>query len=217
MHFLPYILTPKHTSCLRCNSMLRISTACVTSITMNNRGQIITECNSHSSGPLLWLCSLLYFSEHLFSFFPTLHTISNRSTPHSYSSWQHLFCKKMGAMWHQFPPFSLCLPQNSVSSSSPSCYNLGSSLTLLEKAMAPHSSTLAWKIPRTEEPGGLQSMGSRRVRHKWATSPSLFTLMPWRRKWQPTPVFLPGESQGQEGLVGYRLWGRRESDTTEAT
>ena len=63
MHFLPYILTPKHTSCLRCNSMLRISTACVTSITMNNRGQIITECNSHSSGPLLWLCSLLYFSE----------------------------------------------------------------------------------------------------------------------------------------------------------
>ena len=40
MHFLPYILTPKHTSCLRCNSMLRISTACITSITMNNRGQL---------------------------------------------------------------------------------------------------------------------------------------------------------------------------------
>ena len=36
---------------------------------------------------------------------------------------------------------------------------------LLEKAMAPHSSTLAWKIPWTEEPGGLQSMGSLRVRH----------------------------------------------------
>ena len=39
----------------------------------------------------------------------------------------------------------------------------------------------------------------------------------WRRKWQPTPVFLPGESYGQQSLVGYRLWGRKESDTTEAT
>ena len=65
------------------------------------------------------------------------------------------------------------------------------------KAMAPHSSTLAWKIPRMEEPGGLQSMGSLRVRHDWATSLSLFTFMHWRRKWQPTPVFLPGESQRQ--------------------
>ena len=63
--------------------------------------------------------------------------------------------------------------------------------------MAPHSSTLAWKIPWTEEPGRLQSMGSRRVGHNWATSLSLFTFMHWRRKWQPTPVFLPGESQGR--------------------
>ena len=63
--------------------------------------------------------------------------------------------------------------------------------------MAPHSSTLAWKIPWTEEPGGLQSMALRRVRHDWATSLSLFTFMHWRRKWQRTPVFLPGESQGQ--------------------
>ena len=68
--------------------------------------------------------------------------------------------------------------------------------------MVPHSSTLAWKIPWTEEPGGLQSMGSRRVGHYWVTSLSLFTLMHWRRKWQPTPVFLPGESQGQKSLVG---------------
>ena len=86
-----------------------------------------------------------------------------------------------------------------------------------EKAMAPHSSTLAWKIPWTEEPGRLQSMGSRRVRHDWATSLSLFTFMHWRRKWQPTPVFLPGESQGQGNLVGCCLWGHTESDTTEAT
>ena len=73
---------------------------------------------------------------------------------------------------------------------------------LMEKAMATHSSTLAWRIPWMEEPGGLQSMGSLRVGHDWATSLSLFTFMHWRRKWQPTPVFLPGESQGWGSLVG---------------
>ena len=77
-----------------------------------------------------------------------------------------------------------------------------------EKAMVPHSSTLAWKIPWAEEPGRLQSMGSLRVGHDWATSLSLFTLMHWRRKWQPTPVFLPRESQGWGSLVGCHLWGR---------
>ena len=81
-----------------------------------------------------------------------------------------------------------------------------------EKAMVTHSSTLAWKIPWTEEPGRLQSMGSLRVGHDWATSLSLFTFMHWRRKWQPTPVFLPGESQGRRSL-----WGHTESDTTEVT
>ena len=86
-----------------------------------------------------------------------------------------------------------------------------------EKAMAPHFSTLAWKIPWMEEPGRLQPMGLLRVGHDWATSLSLFTFMHWRRKWQPTPVFLPGESQGQESLVGWCLWGHTESDTTEAT
>ena len=48
------------------------------------------------------------------------------------------------------------------------------------------------------------------------TSLSLFTFMHWRRQWQPTPVFLPGESQGQGSLVGCHLWGCTESDTTEA-
>ena len=86
-----------------------------------------------------------------------------------------------------------------------------------EKAMAPHSSTLAWKILWTEEPGRLQSVRSLRVEHDWATSLSLFTLMHWRRKWQLTPVFLPGESQGRGSLVGCCLWGRTESDMTEAT
>ena len=76
-----------------------------------------------------------------------------------------------------------------------------------EKAMATHSSTLAWKIPW---------MGLRRVWQDWATSFSLFTFMHWRRKWQPTPVFLPGESQGRRSLVGCLLWGHTELDTTEA-
>ena len=95
---------------------------------------------------------------------------------------------------------------------------LADSYTLLtEKAMAPHSSTLAWKIPWTEEPARLQSMGSLRVGHDCATSLSLFTFMHWRRKWQPTPVFLSGESQGQGSLVGCRLWGRIELNMTEVT
>jgi len=72
--------------------------------------------------------------------------------------------------------------------------------------MAPHSSTLAWRIPWTEEPGRLQSMGSLRVGHDWVTSLWLFTFMHWRRKWQPTPVFLPRESQGWGSLVGCHLW-----------
>ena len=76
---------------------------------------------------------------------------------------------------------------------------------------------LAWKIPWTEEPGRLQSMGSQRVGHDWETSLSLCTFMHWRRKWQPTPVFLPGESQRRESLVGCRLWGHTVSDTTEVT
>ena len=81
-----------------------------------------------------------------------------------------------------------------------------------EKVMAPHSSTLAWKIPWIQEPGGLQSMGSRKVRHDWATSLSLFTFMHWRRKWQPTPVFLPGESQGR-GAWWASVYGVAQSRT----
>ena len=91
-----------------------------------------------------------------------------------------------------------------------------SSDLLTEKAMALHSSTLAWKIPWTEEPGPWgrkESDTTERLHFHF----SLSTFMHWRRKWQPTPVFLPGESQGWGSLVGCRLWGRTESDTTEAT
>ena len=87
--------------------------------------------------------------------------------------------------------------------------NWGVVLKETEKAMAPHSSTLAWKTPWMEEPGGLQSMGSLRVGHDWVTSLSLFSFRHWRRKWQPTPVLLPRESQGRRSLVGCRLRGQQ--------
>ena len=73
----------------------------------------------------------------------------------------------------------------------------------------------AWKAAVHEV--ALQSMRLRRIGHDWATSLSLFTFTHWRRRWQPTPVFLPEESQGWGSVVGCRLWGCTESDTTEVT
>ena len=78
--------------------------------------------------------------------------------------------------------------------------------------MAPHSSSLAWKIPWMEEPGRLQSIGSLRVGHDWTTSLSLFTFTHWRRKWQPTPVFLPRESQGR-GVWWAAIYGVAQGQT----
>ena len=74
--------------------------------------------------------------------------------------------------------------------------------------MAPHSSTLAWKIPWMEEPG-------RRTRLSDVTF--TFHYHALEKAWQPTPVFLPGESQGRVSLVDCCLWGRTESDMTEVT
>ena len=62
------------------------------------------------------------------------------------------------------------------------------------------------------EPGGLHSMGSQRVGHDWETSLSLFAFMHWRKKWQPTPVFLPGESLGQ-GAWWAAVYGVAQSRT----
>ena len=62
-------------------------------------------------------------------------------------------------------------------------------------------SSISWRGRQWQSTPWLQSMGSQRVGHDWVTSLSLFTFMHWRRKWQPTPVFLPGESQGQRSLV----------------
>ena len=120
-----------------------------------------------------------------------------------------------GTLVRNSPDFVCTLSQEVPSFSLPQSFN--QNRMDLEKAMAPHSSTLAWKIPWTEEPGGLQSMESQRVRHDWATSLSLFTFMHWRRKWQPIPVFLPGKSHGRGSLVGCCLWGHTELDTTEVT
>ena len=83
--------------------------------------------------------------------------------------------------------------------------------------MAPHSSTLAWKIPWMEEPGRLPVHGVTKSRTQLNDFTFTFHFHALERKWQPTPVFLPGESQGRQGLVGCCLWGRTESDTTEAT
>ena len=94
---------------------------------------------------------------------------------------------------------------------------LGRNVKEKEKARVTHSSTLAWKLPWMEEPGRLQSMGSQRVGCDWVTSLSLFTFMHWIRKWQPAPVFLPGESQGRGSLVGCHLRGCTQSDTTDVT
>ena len=86
--------------------------------------------------------------------------------------------------------------------------------------MAPHSSTLAWKIPWTEEPGRLQSMGLRRVRHDCATSLSLFTFMHWRRKWKPTRVLawrIPGMGKpGGLPSLGLHRAGHNWSDLAAA-
>ena len=138
---------------------------------------------------------------------------------------------------------------------------LGSLSSISEKAMAPHSSTLAWKIPWAEEPGRLQSMGVARSRtglndftftfqfhamiehfcflggndtlhfvgglaavHGIAKSRTrlsdftfAFHFYALEKEMATTPVFLPGESQGWGSLVGCRLWGHTESDTTEVT
>ena len=78
--------------------------------------------------------------------------------------------------------------------------------------MAPHSSTLAWKILWTEEPGRLQSMRSLRVRHDWATSLSLFTFMHWRRKCNPLQRSCP-ENPRDGGAWWAAIYGVAQSRT----
>ena len=84
-----------------------------------------------------------------------------------------------------------------------------------EKAMAPHSSTLALENPM--DGGAWWAAVHGVAKSRTQLSDFIFTSIHWRRKWQPTPVFLPGESQGRGSLMGCRLWGHTESATTEAT
>ena len=112
-------------------------------------------------------------------------------------------------------PFSFCLQYFPASGSFPMNWLFASG----GQSIGASASVLPMKIQSwfPLRLTGLISMWSLRVGHDWATSLSLFTFMQWRRTWQPTPVFLPGESQGLGSLVGCRLWGRTESDTTEVT
>ena len=83
-----------------------------------------------------------------------------------------------------------------------------------EKAVATHSSTLVWKIPWTEEPGRLQSMGSQRTRRSNFTF--TFHLHALEKEMVTHSSVLAWRIPGQRSLVGCRLWGRTESDTTDA-
>ena len=82
--------------------------------------------------------------------------------------------------------------------------------------MAPHSSTLAWKIPWMEEPGGLQSMGSL-SRTRVSDFPFTFHFHALEKEMATHSSVLAWRIPGTGSLVGCRLWGRTESDMTEAT
>ena len=123
--------------------------------------------------------------------------------------------------WRVFHVFASSVPQ--VPRAPPmvpqeTCLSPGLMVRIWERSVGngTHSSTVAWKIPWKEEPGGLQSMGSL-SQTQLSDVTFTYTFMHWRRKRQPTPVFLPGDSQGWGSLVGCRLWGRTESDMTEVT
>ena len=87
----------------------------------------------------------------------------------------------------------------------------------MEKAMAPHSSTLAWKIPWTEEPGRLQSMESRRVRHLLSDFTFTFHFHALEKEMATHSSVLAWRIPGTAEPGGLRLWGHTESDMTEAT
>ena len=78
--------------------------------------------------------------------------------------------------------------------------------------MAPYSST-----GKSRDGGAWWAVVHGVAKSRIRLSDFIFTFLHWRRKWQPTPVFLPGESQGQGSLLGCCLWGRTEPDMTEVT
>ena len=81
-----------------------------------------------------------------------------------------------------------------------------------------HGSPLQYSCPENPMNGGAWWAVVHGVAKSWTRlSKFTFTFLHWRRKWQPTPVFLPGESKGQGSLVSCHLWGRTELDATEVT
>ena len=102
---------------------------------------------------------------------------------------------------------SFCLSPNLCTVIGPAQYLLSTRVNTGE-GTATHSSVLAWRTPRTEEPAGLLSMGVPQSQ-TWLKQLSMHACMHWRRKWQPTPVFLPGEPRGQRNLLGCCPWGYR--------
>ena len=122
--------------------------------------------------------------------------------------------------WQPTPVF---LPRKSLRQKNLESYSSGSCRVRQDLATKQQQEGLKTQVLKwadfnyTLKPGRLLSVGSLRVGHDWTTSLSLFTFMHWRRKWQPTPVFLPGESQGQRSLVGFHVWDRTEWDMTDVT
>ena len=147
------------------------------------------------------------------------------------SQWESVTSQPMTSDYtshFHFPPMELVFiipppnfPFSSLRVSSPWFYRTWRNLYVVHRDCGEGNGTpfctLAWKIPWMEEPGRLRSTGLLRVGHDWEISLSLFTFMHWGKKWQPTPVLLPGESQGWGSLVGWHLWGCPESDTTDVT
>ena len=141
------------------------------------------------------------------------HWVNIRAGEKSQETRRHRTFPRLFIMDH---PMAHC---SSISGLSSTCFSFY--LCLCEPSGEGNGTPLQYSCLENPMDGGawcvLQSMGSLRVGHDTVTSLSLFTFMHWRRKWQPTPVFLPGESQGRGSLVGCCLWGCTESATTEAT
>ena len=76
---------------------------------------------------------------------------------------------------------------------------------------------LSWWLKTTQNKTEQKNPACQWRRHKKCEFDSWVGKIPWRRKWQPTPVFLPGQSHGQRNLAGYSPWGHKESDMTEVT
>ena len=122
-------------------------------------------------------------------------------------SFCHLLCFPLNIMFSRY----ICININAL-------YHFSLVFSILAGIAQGNGTPLQYSCLENPMDGGAWWAAVHGVAKSWTRlSDFIFTFTHWRRKWQPTPVFLPGESQGWESLVGCRLWGRTESDTTEAT